>query len=131
VSGGDDLLARAKAHSESAGAADPSWGEAIELEEDGGTFVGRFRGQAEDARGKPIYLYWDEDAEPRFMWHRYRLEQEMLRVKPAVGDRVALYRGPDYPTKDGNFGHAIGVETEPCADPLPADVADDDDGFPF
>ena len=65
----DDLIARAKAASE--GVVIPeNWGEVVELEEGGGTFVGRYRGREEDTRGNPVYLFWDEDDDPRFLLER-------------------------------------------------------------
>lgn len=135
----EDLVARAKAASE--GFVVPaSWGEVVELEEGGGVFVGRYRGQEEDARGKPVYLFWDEANEPRFFWHAYRLEQGMVREDPSLGDTVCVFRDENYTTRFDDEGEAsgiaYGVAVEPNDAPLPetpstADEPAADGDIPF
>jgi hypothetical protein len=117
ASGRDELIARARERSEGS-IAPEEWGELLELDEDGGSFVGRYVGQAVDERWDPprtVYLFIDEQDAPCYMPTRFRLEQEMSRV--AVGETVAVYRGPDVETKAGNTVHTYGVESEPAAEP--------------
>jgi hypothetical protein len=114
-----DLLRQAQQRSEGA-SADPSWGELLELEEDGGSFVGRFRGEALDERFDPprkIFLFLSEEGEAVYMPGRFRLEQEMEGV--AVGDDVGVFRGPNYTTAAGNEGHSYGVASQSNEEPLP------------
>jgi hypothetical protein len=126
--GHDDLVARAKASSE--GFVVPeSWGEAVELDEGGGVFVGRYRGVETDTRGESIYLFWDEENKPRFFWHAYRLKLGMEREKPTLGDIVCVFRDDNYETRYDDPGEptgiAYGVASETNDAPLPG--ADDDD----
>jgi hypothetical protein len=126
----DELIRRAQERSEGA-VAPEGWGEIIELEEDGGAFVGRYLGSALDERWDPartVYRFLGEDGARGYMPARFRLEQEMGRV--TLGDTVAIYRGPDVETRSGNTVHTYGVESEPNQRPLPDAVAPDDD-LPF
>jgi hypothetical protein len=131
MNGQDDLIGHARDRAESSGT--PSeWGDPLVLEEDGGSFVGRYRGRSLDHTYDPprdVFLLWDEDGVPCYMRGRIRLVQEFDRAAPEVGDRVAIYRGVDYVTQAGNSGHAYGLESEPCSDPLPAAAAESD--IPF
>jgi hypothetical protein len=107
----EDLLGRARERAEGASVPE-TWGTLLELEEDGGSFVGRYLGDAVDERWDPprrVFLFTDEEGEACYMPSRYRLEQEIGRVEP--GATVAIYRGEDYTTKDGRSGHSYGVET--------------------
>jgi hypothetical protein len=128
----DDLIARAKASSE--GFVVPEhWGEAVELEEGGGVFVGRYRGVETDSRGEPVYLFWDEENKLRFFWSAYRLRQGVEREKPALGDTVGVFRDDNYETKYDDPGEptgiAYGVASEKNDAPLPE--TNDDDDLPF
>jgi hypothetical protein len=136
VSGHGDLIARAKANTE--GVVVPeSWGEVVELEEDVGIFIGRFRGQDTDNRGNPVFLFWDEDHSLRFLWPAYRLTQEMEKAQPNLGDTVCIARGANYKTRFDEAGDATGkaygVSVEPNDEPLPGrdDDEADPDGLPF
>jgi hypothetical protein len=121
----DEMLAHAKARAESNSAPD-EWGAELALEENGGSFVGFWAGEALDEAYSPprvVYRLLDSDRAPRFMRHRFRLGQEVERTKPQPGDVVAIYRGEDYLTKDGNSGHSYGVETVAASvQELPAGV---------
>jgi hypothetical protein len=140
MSGRDDLRRRAQEAAQ--GTTVPEeWGTAVSLEEDD-EFVGRYRGRDTDQRGNAIYLFWDEDGEPRFFWHAYRLEQGMESEKPAVGDTVLVFRGENYKTRFDEPGEAsgiaYGVAVERNEAPLPegatsepSPAAEDDDGIPF
>jgi hypothetical protein len=126
----NELIRRAQERSEGA-VAPEEWGEIVELEEDGGVFVGRYLGSALDERWDPprtLYLLLGEDGARGYMPARFRLEQEMGRV--SVGETVAMYRGPDVETKSGNTVHTYGVESEPNKEPLPEAAAPDSD-LPF
>lgn len=115
-----DLLGQAQQRSEGA-TADPSWGELLELDEHGGSFTGRYRGEALDERFAPprrVFLLVTEQGEAVYMPARFRLEQEMEAVSP--GDSIAIWRGADYETKAGNLGHSYGVASEPDDAPLPS-----------
>jgi hypothetical protein len=116
----DALIARAQERAE--GSVPEEWGEVLELEENGGTFIGRYVSTALDERWDPprtVYLFLDEEGAPCYMPRRYRLETEMSRVER--GASVAIYRGPDVETKSGNTVYTYGVESEPSAEPLPAE----------
>jgi hypothetical protein len=123
----EELFERAKAASENQGVGD-DWGEQIELEEGGGYFEGRYRGETTDpvnvgGDGQPrrVYLFWDEDNHPRYMRDRTKLSQEIDRVNPNVGDVVAIYRAANTITGSGNTMHIYGVMSEPSDAPLPAE----------
>jgi hypothetical protein len=123
----DELIARARERSEGS-VAPEDWGELLELDEDGGSFVGRYVGEAVDDRWEPartVYLFIDERDAPCYMPARFRLEQEMARVTP--GETVAIYRGPDAETKTGNTVHTYGVESEPTSETAAAEG----DGLPY
>jgi hypothetical protein len=132
----DELIARARTRSEGSSFDIPaSWGESIDVDENE-SFVGRYRGRTEGPRGEAIFLFWDEEEQLRFSWHRFRLEQEMERLSPTVGDTVVIFRGENYKTRfddDGEAsGYAFGVETEPNSAPLPnGSEGTDDDELPF
>lgn len=117
-----DLLERAKQASLGGQQTSEDWGEPVELEEDGGSFYGRFRGEAMDTlNDRRVFLFWDEQGHRRYMRSRFRLVQEFDRLQPQVGDAVAIYRGRDYTTVAGNSGHAYGVDAEPSDEPLPTE----------
>jgi hypothetical protein len=127
-----ELLSRAKERADTR-VVSGEYGYRVALEEEE-SFLGRWRGKAVDENWTPareVYLLWDSDDQPCFSRYYAALGRELERVKPAVGDRVAIYRGVDYTTQDGNTGYSFGVEAEPCEDPLPG--ADDEkrDGIPF
>jgi hypothetical protein len=121
----EDLIERARERSEGS-VAPEDWGELLELDEDGGSFVGRYVGEAIDERWEPartVYLFIDEQDAPCYMPARFRLEQEMARV--SSGETVAIYRGPDAETRTGNTVHTYGVESEPAS--TPAQPTEDDE----
>ncbi|MGH3085098.1 MAG: hypothetical protein ACRDNP_13810 [Gaiellaceae bacterium] len=125
----EDLIARAKASSE--GFVVPeTWGEVVELEEDGGVFVGRYRGQETDTRSESIYLFWGEDDEPRFFWHAYRLKQGMEAREPGArrhGVRLPRRELRDEVRRPGRaLGHLLRRGAETNAAPLPEMPSTDD-----
>lgn len=123
MSGHDDLVARARERAE--GSPIPAdWGHRIALDENE-EFVGRWRGETVDEqnvddRGDPrrIFLLWDEDRQQCFSRFYAALGREIDRVKPGIGDVIAIFRGADYPTAKGS-GYSFGVETAPSDEPLP------------
>jgi hypothetical protein len=127
----DDLLRRARQNAERGGLP-TSAGELIEIQP-GGTFTGRHRGREAEWGKSGAYLVWAEDDEPGYLWGCYTLDQEYEREQPAVGARVAIWRGPNYRTRYDDEGEASGLNyglaCERCDDPLPD--ADGDDEFPF
>jgi hypothetical protein len=116
----DELIAKAQERAEGSVLPD-DWGTILELDEGGGTFVGRYVAETIDERWDPprkVYLFVDEQGSRCYMPGRFRLEQEMSRVEP--GATVAIYRGPDAETKAGNTVHTYGVvSTGSDADDLP------------
>ncbi len=132
-----DLLARAQERAESK-PIPAEWGSyRIQLDPQD-SFIGRWRGRATDeANDRPIYLLWDENDQPCWVRAYTALTRELDRAAPAVGDRVVIYRGEDYPTQYGNPGQSYGVETQANAEPVPGDVpaavveGSTDDGIPF
>ena len=104
----------------------------------GDAFFGRFRGELEDdnydGHGRRIHLFWNEEGE--LVWYRgkWGLNIELDRVKPEIGATIAIFVGDAWSGKDGISGFYFGVESEPCADPLPVGVpatAPTDDDLPF
>jgi hypothetical protein len=126
----DDLVARARARADGR-PIPPEWGYRIQLAE-GEHFVGRWRGQTSDEQneGRPIYLLWDMSDEPCFSRYYVSLAREVNRVKPSVGDQVAIVRGADYVSQNGT-GYNFGLQNKPCSDPLPDRSETDVDGIPF
>jgi hypothetical protein len=130
----DDLLARAKEHAQ--GSAVPEdWGELLEIPE-GGDFVGRYIADTSDERWdppRPVFLLVSADGERVWIPGRYRLVQEMERVKPSRGDDIAIFRDFDTQSKSGNTVHVYGVEAEPNDAPLPGESSQlgDDKPLPF
>jgi hypothetical protein len=117
-----DLIARAQRSA--AGAEVPvEWGELIEIAV-GGHFLGRHRGHGDGGRSG-AWLAWDVAGNKRFIWGNYRLDQEYAREGPAIGDTVAIVRGPNYKTRFDDDGEAsglgFGLAIEPSSAPLPAD----------
>jgi hypothetical protein len=132
---GNDLATRAKARAESGGV-DESWGERLELEE-GETFVGRYRGSDVDEKNsRTVWLFWDGAGELYWSRSYAALDREMDAASPAIGDRVAIHRGPNYATQyddeDGPKGRAFGVVCESSDEPRPAgSTAPATSGIPF
>jgi hypothetical protein len=134
VMSADDLLRRARQNAERSGGVPESAGELIGFEV-GDDFSGRHRGREPNwGMGEyGVWLVWDDDGEPRFIWGCYRLNEEYEREQPAIGDRVVIHRGVNYKTRFDDEREASGLNyglaTEPCDEPLPD--ADGDDGIPF
>jgi hypothetical protein len=140
--GWDELLARATERAE-ASPIPSEWGYRVALDE-GDSFVGRWRGETEDPdnvdkQGRPrrIFLLWDTDGQPAFSRSYAALNREVDRVRPNVGDRVAIARAADYTSAEGT-GFSFGLEADPCDHPLPDDpspgeppAAADPDDLPF
>jgi hypothetical protein len=136
MSGGDwdELLDEAREAAESGGVP-ASAGELIEIGP-GEAFTGRHRGQEPEWGKSGAYLAWDDDDEPRFLWGCYSLDREFKREQPAVGARIAIWRGPNYKSRYDDEGEATGLRyglaCEPCPDPLPEGGAPEaDDAVPF
>jgi hypothetical protein len=127
----DELIARARERAESPPTPE-EWGYRIRLDPDE-VFVGRYGGETidEDNDNRRIFLFWDEDGEECFSRTYAALAREIDRVRPGLGDRVVIARGPDYQGAQGT-GYSFGVESEPSDEPLPgaAPGAEDDD-IPF
>jgi hypothetical protein len=116
----DDLRRRARENAQ--GTPIPEeWGTSVSLEV-GDEFIGRCRGKDVDQREKPIYLFWDDDEEPRFFWHSYRLEQGMEREGWSIGDGALIFRTDNYETRYDKPGEptglAYGVAIERNDEPL-------------
>jgi hypothetical protein len=122
----DDLIARAKARTESAPVGE--WGERLNLLPDE-SFVGRYRGTATDPSkdDRLVFLFWGPNNELRYERHYASLERQLKDV--AIGDKVAVYRGDNYRTQydaEGETsGYSFGVAPETCDDPLPSESGDD------
>jgi hypothetical protein len=128
----DDLAARAKERAQ--GSAVPAdWGSLLEIPE-GGDFVGRYVADTSDERWdppRPVFLLVDADGGRCWIPGRYRLVQEMERVKPGRGADIAIFRDFDIETKSGTM-HVYGVEAEPNDALLPGgEPRDIDDEPPF
>ena len=127
----DDLIARAKAASE--GFVVPeTWGEVVEIEEGGGVFVGRFRGQETTPRRAHLPVLG--------RGRRAALLLELVSAqagdgaRPArVGDTVCVYRDAElrdeYDDPGEASGIAYGVAVEPNDAPLPEAAAVDEVPF--
>jgi hypothetical protein len=130
----DDLAARAKERAQ--GSAVPEdWGKLLEIPEDG-VFVGRYVADASDERWdppRPVFLLVDADGGRCWIPGRFRLVQEMQRVKPGRGADIAIFRDFDIDTKNGTM-HVYGVEAELNDAPLPGEPAgqvEDSEEMPF
>jgi hypothetical protein len=100
-------------------------------------FAGRWRGQGTmvtKGRGEiPVYLVWDRDDRPGFLYAHSRLVQEVEAEQPAVGDEVIVLRGPTrtFETKDGEERtiYPYILRKRACSKPLPAAIDErQDDG---
>jgi hypothetical protein len=133
MSGRDDLAARARERAH--GSAVPEdWGKLVEIPEDD-DFVGRYVTDTSDERWdppRPVFLLVDADGGRCWIPGRYRLVQEMERVKPGRGADIAIFRDFDIETKNGTM-HVYGVEAEPNDAPLPGESSQlgDDEDMPF
>ena len=137
MSGRDDLAARARERAQ--GSAVPEdWGNLLEIPEEG-DFVGRFVTDTTDERWdlpRPVFLLVDSDGGRCWIPGRYRLLQEIERVKPGRGADIAIFRDFDIETKNGAM-HVYGVAAEPNDAPLPGEPVDessqlgDDEDMPF
>ena len=131
MSARDDLAARARERAQ--GSAVPeAWGKLVEIPEDG-DFVGRYVADASDERWdppRPVFLFVDADGGRCWIPGRYRLVQEMQRVKLGRGADIAIFRDFDIETKNGAM-HVYGVEAEPNDAPLPGEPSQlgDDEKF--
>jgi hypothetical protein len=136
----DDLAARARerARENEVPPVPEDWGKLLEIPEDG-DFVGRYLADTSDERWdppRPVFLLVDSEGERCWIPGRYRLVQEMQRVKPGRGADIAVFRDFDIETKNGTM-HVYGVEAEPNDAPLSGDPAGkpdqlgDDEDMPF
>lgn len=119
----DELIARAK-QAAGAPARNEDWGERIEsLNETGDVFTGVWNGEvADDAfegHSRRVYLLWDDSGAAVWVRGKWSLNNEVDRVRPEPGDRVAIYVGDSWEGKGGISGFYFGLEKEPCTDPLP------------
>lgn len=127
-----ELLSRAKERADARGVPG-EFGYRIQLGEEE-SFLGRWRGKGVDENWTPareVFFFWDADDQPCFSRYYAALARELERVQPAVGDRIAVHRGVDYTTAEGNTGYSFGVEAEPSDAPLPDADDDKGDGVPF
>jgi hypothetical protein len=114
-------------------------------------FAGRWRGDGkmQTKQGtRDVFLVWDRNDEPGFLYAHSGLVDEVTTEKPDIGDRVLVLRGPTRTwEKDGEereyFPYVLRKQV--CPDPLPGQPAleqpdtdepkgtqlDDDDEFPF
>ena len=89
---------------------------------EGETYTGRYRGEDVDENFDPprvVYLLSDLDGTQRFIRSRTMLERSMRQAAPAIGDYLAIVRGQDSETKNGNTLQMWAVSSSPCTDPLP------------
>jgi hypothetical protein len=126
--GWDDLERRAQESAESGGVP-ADWGRKVDLEV-GERFRGRHRGREEGGKSG-AFLYWDIDAQERYIWSCASLEREYARENPAVGDDVAISRAENYRTQydepNGEpTGLSYGVATRKNESELPGQ-----DDLPF
>lgn len=134
----DELLEQARARlteQQEAGDVNASLGEEM-TPEPGGHLAGRWRGKGQMAtkRGTiDVYLVWNRDGAPGFLYQSARLVREVDAERPEVGDRVLVLRGETEEfEKDGETHQVFPyvLRREPCSDPLPDGTAADD-GIPF
>lgn len=141
MSARDDLAARARerARENDVQPVPEYWGYMVEIPEEG-VFVGRYVADTSDERwdpARPVFLLVDTDGGRCWIPGRYRLVQEIERVKPGRGDDIAIFRDFDVQSKAGNAVHVYGVEAEPNDAPLPGDPVvksgqlGDDEEMPF
>jgi hypothetical protein len=105
--------------------------------------AGRWRGTGTMAtkRGQiDVYLIWDRDDRPGFLYQHARLVQEVDAERPQVGDRVLVLRGPTETFEKGGETRTIYpyvLRRQECSDPLPEaapsqlEGEDADDELPF
>lgn len=143
----DKLLA--EAHEKLAGQQGQGRGGNVELGDEatpaeGEHFAGRWRGEGRmttKVGERDVFLVWDRDGRPGFLYRHARLVLEVDAEKPQVGDEVLVLRGPTehFTTKDGEAREIFPyvLRRRPCADPLPgepppiaAEPVDDQD-IPF
>lgn len=134
MSARDDLAARARERAQGSGTPE-HWGRLLEIEENA-DFVGRYVADASDERWdppRPVFLLVDADGGRCWIPGRFRLVQEMERVKPGRGDDIAIFRSFDVETKSGTTMHVYGVEAVSNDTPLPGEPSDlgGDEGVPF
>jgi hypothetical protein len=107
--------------------------------EAGSAFRGRWRGESvmqTQAGERQVFLVWDEDCRPGFLYAHARLVAEVDEQRPSIGDRVLVLRGDDesFVANTGDertiFPYALVVR--PCVEPLPdrlSPIGDED--IPF
>jgi hypothetical protein len=110
-------------------------------------FMGRWRGDdgvmVTRERGTiDVYLVWDRDGKPGFLYRHARLVQEVDAERPQVGDRVLVLRGPAETFEKNGEQRTVYpyvLRRQPCDDPLPeqavavaaGDQPAGDDDIPF
>jgi len=135
-----DLMARARERAEAQGqGGSDDWGYRLALEE-GGEFLGRFRGETTDPNnadqnGNPrrIFLLWDEHNQRCYSRSYAALNREIDQNYPSIGATIAIVRGKDYVSANGT-GYSFGVVTEANPHALPSEIVldgSDGDDIPF
>jgi hypothetical protein len=106
-------------------------------------FVGRWRGTGTmvTKRGTvDVYLVWDRDNKPGFLYQHAKLVQEVETEDPQIGDEVLVLRGPTREFEKGGElrkTYPYVLRKRSCSDPLPpwpgkAPSTDEvDDDIPF
>jgi hypothetical protein len=90
-------------------------------------FMGRWRGDGQmitKERGTiAVYLVWDRDGNPGFLYQTAKLVQEVETEQPQVGDEVLVLRGAtrEFETKGGELRKTFPyvLRKRECSDPLP------------
>jgi hypothetical protein len=136
----DELLAEARERlreQQEAGDANASLGDEMTPSPEK-HFAGRWRGEGrmvtQDRGTVDVYLVWDRDGKPGFLYRHARLVQEVDAERPEVGDRVLVLRGETEEfEKDGEIRKVFpyALRREPCSDPLPEGAAVTDADIPF
>jgi hypothetical protein len=111
----------------------------------GDALMGRWRGdgQMQTKRGLvDVYLVWDRDGDPGFLYQHTRLVQEVDAEQPQVGDQVLILRGEAETYEQNGEEREVYpyvLRKRPCSDPLPgqpeleqkATQQSADDEFPY
>lgn len=104
-------------------------------------FAGRWRGVGRmlTKHGeRDVFLVWDNDGKPGFLYRHARLMLEVDAERPEVGDEVLVLRGPtEFFEKDGERREVFPyvLRKRACSDPLPGEPVNagqpDGDDIPF
>jgi hypothetical protein len=105
-----------------------------------GHFRGRWRGTGlmttKGGSERGVFLVWNIDGEPGFLYQHTALVHEVDEIQPQIGDEVLVFRGPtrEFTTKDGDERQVFPyvLRKRECSDPLPdASTERPDDEIPF